>query len=224
MRTLKISFQILLFILVAHSAQAQTQNWAGAPGDYRHFFRASFGLEQGVVLGLGYGYKLDMGPIPVILTAQYSMPAGGHFTDDFKVRTGVQIRWFESGNVHFSTNIDGVFRRFENDYARIANFGCDVAGILGYYRPHWYLAGEARFDKAIVSHFKHSATYRESFPEVGDGWYEPPTGGNFFYGLQAGVSFGKQDLYLRAGKVLAEDFKTVPMLPFYGQVGYNLRI
>lgn len=77
---------------------------------------------------------------------------------------------------------------------------------------------------AIVSHFKHSVTYRENFPEAGDGWYEPPTGGNFIYCLQAGVSFGRQDISLRAGNIIAEDFKTVPVLPFFWQLGYNLRI
>jgi len=224
MKTLLISIQILFLILAAYVSRAQTQNWAGAPGDYRHFLRASVGLEQAVVFSIGYGYKVGVGPFPVILTSQYSMPAGGDLADDFKIKTGAQIRWFEAGNIHFSTNIDGVFRRYENDQVRIANFGCDVSGMLGYYRPHWYLAGEVRFDKAIVSHFKHSTIYRENFPEVGDGWYEPPTGGNFFYGLQTGVTLGRQDIFLRAGKILADDFKTTPMLPFYGQLGWNLRI
>ena len=148
MKTLIVSIQIIFFLLAAHASPAQTHNWAGAPGDYRHMLRISAGLEHGAVIGIGYGYKADIGSIPMILNAQYSMPMGGEFADDFKISTGAQVRWFELGNVQFSTRLNGLFRRYENAHARIANFGCEVGGVLGYYRPHWYLAGEVGFDKA----------------------------------------------------------------------------
>lgn len=224
MKSLISSFRIILLILSVQTLQAQTLNWAGGPDGFRHLFRASVGLEHGAILGIAYGYKVNMGPFPAVLTAEYSMPLGQDFPDDFKLRAGAQIRWAEAGDFRFSTNVNGIFRRYENSYARIENFGCEVSGALGYYRPGWYLAGEFGFDKAIVSHFRHSASYRESFPGVIDGWYEPATGGNFFYGLQAGVSFGKQDIFLRAGRLISEDFKSAPALPFYGQLGYNVRI
>ena len=38
----------------------------------------------------------------------------------------------------------------------LLNFGSDMSGIIGYYRAHFFVAGEAGFDKAIVTHFKHS--------------------------------------------------------------------
>ena len=94
--------------------------------------------------------------------------------------------------------------------------------IAGYYKQKWFVAGEAGFDKAIVTHFKHTATYKQNFPSVQDGWYEPATGGNFYYGLQTGYSFRRNDIYLKAGKILTQDFNTTPMVPFYLQVGYNI--
>jgi hypothetical protein len=106
---------------------------------------------------------------------------------------------------------------------RLQNFGSDLSGIAGYYRRQWFISGEFGFDKAIVTHFKHAKAYKDQFPEVVDGWYEPATGGNVYYGLQAGVSFKKHDVYVRAGKMLSQDFKTQPLLPLYGQLGYNIK-
>lgn len=221
MKSLLFSITIILF---AVSAQAQTLNWGSPQQDYRHIISASIGIEHGAIIGIGCGYKVGNSPLPVVLTANISMPSGEDFADDFKTNLGAQIRWFEYNNVQFSTHISGLFRRYENNFARIENFGCEIGGALGYYRAHWYVAGEARFDKAIVSHFRHSDDYKENFPGVKDGWYEPSTGGNFFYGLQTGVSFRKTDIFLRAGKVLSQDFSSTPTLPFYGQLGYSLRI
>jgi hypothetical protein len=104
------------------------------------------------------------------------------------------------------------------------NFGSDLSGNIGYYRSKWFIAGEVGFDKAIITNFKHSKVYRDQYPGVADGWYEPATGGNFYYGLQAGFSFKNQDIYMKAGKLLRQDFKTTPFIPFYFQLGYNIKI
>ena len=61
----------------------------------------------------------------------------------------------------------------------LANFGSDLSSTIGYYKPKWFVATEVGFDKAIVTHFKHSDLFKEHFPDVKDGWYEPATGGNF---------------------------------------------
>jgi hypothetical protein len=97
------------------------------------------------------------------------------------------------------------------------------SGVIGYYRPKWFAAGEAGFDKAIVTDLKHTSAYKEQYPGVVDGWYEPSTGGNFYFGLQAGYSLKKHDIYIKAGKTLTEDFKSKPTIPFYAQLGYNFK-
>lgn len=119
--------------------------------------------------------------------------------------------------------MQAVFRRYESSYSRLLNFGAVISTTAGYYRPHWFVAAEAGFDKAIATHFKHSSLYRSNFTEVKDGWYEPPTGGNFYYGLQTGYSIKKADVYLRAGKLIEQDFQTSPFLPFYAELGFNLK-
>ena len=48
-----------------------------------------------------------------------------------------------------------------------------MTAVAGYHHPRWFVAGGTGFDKAMVSHFKHSAEFKNSFPQVMDGWDEP---------------------------------------------------
>jgi hypothetical protein len=193
MKTLMKIIFISGLILSIRSVNAQTINWASLNEGNRHIVNASFGLEYGVIYGLGYGYQISTRLFPIVVNLEYSFPSGNKIFDDFKTKIGVQIRWIEYHGFQFSTKIHGVFRRNENNLDRLINFGSDVSAIIGYYRPKLFIAGEVGFDKAIVTHFSHSKAYKDQYPDAVDGWYEPATGGNFYYGLQSGFSFRKQD-------------------------------
>ena len=215
---------ILLLMLMVGSVNSQTINWASFDSTHRHIFNANTGIEHGAVLGVGYGFRINNNLFPMVANLEFSVPAGDYFFDDLKTKIGMQVSWVEIHNFQFSTKVHGVIRRYENSNVRLVNFGSDLAGVIGYYRSKWFLAGEIGFDKAIITHFKHSDNYSEQYPGVKDGWYGPATGGNFYYGVQAGFSFGKHDLYARAGKLLTQDFVTAPTFPLYGQLGYNIRV
>ena len=62
-----------------------------------------------------------------------------------------------------------------------------------------------------------------NYPEVKDGWYEPSVGGNYYYNLKGGYSFGKNDITIVAGKIISQDFKTKPLFPIFTQIGYNIK-
>jgi len=222
MKNHKIVMLISALILAMSSMHAQTINW-GSLDSNRHIINANAGFEYGAVFGVGYGYQIKSNLFPMIANVEYSFPSGENLFDDFKTKIGMQISLFEFHHFQFSTKLHGVFRRYETDYARVLNFGSDLSGIIGYYRSKWFVAGEVGFDKAIITHLKHTTLYSDQFPDVADGWFGPTTGGNFYYGMQAGYSFGKNDLYVRAGKVLTQDFKTSPLIPAYAQLGYNIK-
>ena len=209
-------------LLLAFSSKAQTINWNGAQAEPRHVVSVNIGLEHGTVYGFSYGYRIHHRLFPTIVNVAYSFPSGEELFDDFKIKVGGQIRWFEFQNMQFSTNLHGVIRRYENDYSRLLNFGSDFSGVLGYYRSGWFVAGEFGFDKAIITHIRHSEIYSDDHPGVSNGWYGPTTGGNFYYGMQAGFSMRKQDVFVRAGKFIGQDWKTSPTIPYYGQLGYTI--
>jgi hypothetical protein len=220
---IKTALTVLTGIVMHGQVYTQNMNWQSLKSEDKHILSVSTGIEYGVIYGAGYGYHIRTG-LPVVLNLEYSFPSGSNLTDDFKSKIGGRVRLFGIQNFMLSANIYGVFRRYENDLVRMLNFGSELSGILGYYRAKWFVAGEFGFDKAIVTNLKHSQNYRDIFPEVTDGWYEPATGGNYHYGLQTGFSFKQHDISLKAGRLITQDFKTEPIVPYYAQLSYNFRL
>lgn len=221
MKRIIIMTAIVMSLIQPVKIFSQDINWNKLQKDQRHLIDINAGIDYGLTFGARYGYHLKT-TAPIMLIFDLSVPSGENLADDFKTKIGGYIRLYQVDNLQFSAKIMGVFRRYENSYARLLNFGSDMGATVGYYKQKWFVAGEAGFDKAIVTHFKHSASYKQNFPSVKDGWYEPATGGNFYYGLKTGLSLNQNDIYLKAGKTLAQDFKTKPLLPFYLELGYNI--
>lgn len=217
---LKIS--IALFFCISINSFSQNLNWRSITKEQKHLVSLNIGLDYGTTIGIAYGYKLNT-KLPLVLNTEFSIPFGQEIFDDFKTKIGAQAEIIKIG--HFSTTLkaNGVFRRYENTMARFLNFGSEFSALAGFYKPKWYAAGELGFDKAITTHVKHSELAQQYYPDIKNGWYVP-TGGNFFYGLQSGFSFKKNDLTLKLGKIIQEDFKTEPTIPFYFQLGFNRKI
>ena len=211
------------FVVISTNSYSQTMNWGRLQKTDKHILSLNVGLDYSLTAGLGYGYQLKT-KNPIILNAEYSMPFGNNLLDDNKTKIGAIVRFAKAGNFLFTAKIQGVFRRYENDYVRMVNFGIDMSVTAGYYKKKWFIAGETGFDKAIVTHFKHTPIYKGIFPNVQDGWYEPSTGGNFYYGLQSGLSLKRSDITLKVGQMITQDFKTTPSLPFYFQFGYVVKL
>lgn len=219
----KIVILIALTFFIQIIGYSQTINWNNLKKEQTHIINTNIGWDYSINYGVGYGYQIKS-ELPIVLNIEFSVPSGNNLLDDVKTKIGGQIRVFQLNNFTFITKIQGIFRRYENPSVRLVNFGSDMSGTIGYYKPKWYIATEIGFDKAIITHFKHSQLVKDNFPTIQDGWYEPSTGGNFYYGLQTGFSFKKHDIYLKIGKVLTQDFKTTPLIPYYAQLGYNIKL
>jgi hypothetical protein len=64
---------------------------------------------------------------------------------------------------------------------------------------------------------------RSYFPRIRDGWYIP-SGGHFYYGIQAGKTIGDRlDLTLRAGATNAQHNDEQAVVPYYLQLGLGIR-
>ena len=222
MKKLKIILLLLILASLSRTVNAQTLNWY-ALDSTKHIMNANFGLDYSFSFGVGYAYKLNT-KLPIVLNANFSKPSGEKVFDDFKAKIGGQFCLFKKSNFVGSISIFGIYRKHQTNLVRLQNFGSDMKGAFGFYKPKWFVAAEVGFDKAIVTHFKHSQKFKdEIFEGVVDGWYEPATGGNFYYGFSTGYSFEKADITFNLGKVISQDFKTSPLLPFYLDLGYNFR-
>jgi len=222
MLKLKLFIGITLFAGMSHFAAAQSLNWKNMQ-EVKHVANAHFGLDYGITYGIGFSYILPT-KRPWALSFGLSLPVGEERVDDLKTKIGAQFCVLKTDLFMVNASFMGVYRRFENDQVRLQNFGSDLKLAGGIAKSKWFLLAEIGFDKAIVTHFKHSDAYKqEIYAMVVDGWYEPATGGNFYYGLQSGYSMTKADITLNIGKVISQDFKTAPFLPFYLNLGYNLK-
>jgi len=213
----------LISLLTSHISQAQAINWENLQENQKHILNVNAGWNYSFVYGLSYGYHLKT-KIPIILESSISLASGEVIFDDFKTKIGGQMNVYQIENFRFNASLHGIYRRYENPLVTLQNFGADASTTIGYYKQKWFIAGEFGFDKAIVTHFKHSDIYKDVYPNVKNGWYEPTTGGNFNFGVQGGYSFNRSDITLRAGKVMNEDFKSTPLIPFYVQLGYNYKL
>ena len=218
----KISTIIIVVLLFINKSRSQNVNWASLTNENKHVVNLNLNWDYASTAGIYYGYKFKM-KLPMILGIDYSIPAGAKVFDDFKTRIGIQMYLIEYKKFRLSTKIQGVFRRYDQPIVRLLNFGSDFSGVVGYYKSKWFVAAEFGFDKAIVTHFKHSTRYKDSFTKVNDGWYEPASGGNFYYGIQTGISFKSHDIYLKIGKVISQNFTITPLIPYYAQLGFNFR-
>jgi hypothetical protein len=223
MKTIITFLLTIISICYSKEVRSQNVNWESLKIEQKHILTVNIGWDYGLVYSAGYAYKLKT-KTPILIQASQSFPSGKNTLDDFKTKAGAQIRLYTINHIHLSTNINAVFRKFENPLVGFANFGSDISAIAGYYKPKYFVASEFGFDKAIVTHFKHSSAYKNIYPGAQDGWYEPASGGNFYYGIQTGRSFKRSEINLRLGKVLTQDFKTTPLIPYYAQLGYNFKI
>ncbi len=205
-------------LLIQETGSSQSINWARLQPTEKNLFSAHVGFEYAFAYGLGYARQIET-RMPTLVMVEISQPAGENLFDDFKTKVGAQVRIIQYNHVQVSARIQGVFRRYQNDYVRLLNFGSDMGITAGYYSSRWFAAAEIGFDKAIVTHFKHSEALRADFPGIRDGWYKPATGGNLYLGINTGFSFRKTDITLRLGRVIQQDFQTNPTIPFYGALG-----
>lgn len=214
---------ITLCVVIATHIHAQGINWQSMPKQNKSLLHINTGYDYGLVYGAGYAYRIKTKP-PILLHGTYSFPSGKKLFDDFKVRIGAQGRLFQYSYFTLSARAYGIYRRYQNDVVRMQNFGSELGLTAGYYRKHWFVAATIGFDKAIATHFKHSTTYKELYSAVQDGWYEPATGGNYRYGLEAGISFLKSDIVLSGGKMVEQDFQSDYIIPFYAQLSWNYKL
>lgn len=211
---------LMLALATTLHSFAQLVNWRSfAPN--QQAVSASIGLDYGLVYGIGYAKRFNT-RLPLVVNADYTFPSGRTLLDDFNVRMGGQVEVLHAGNLSATVKVNGIFRRYESSEVRLLNWGAELTGLVGYYRPTWYAAAEVSFDKAVITQVKHSAFVLENLPELRSGWYIP-AGGNFQYGVQAGTSFGRTDLSLKAGRVINQDFRLTPFFPFYAQLRISQR-
>lgn len=207
---------ILLTALVAGDAAAQ---WNVARfSTERNRVYTTFGLDPALVTTVGYGRVAQVKGHGVQFTGDVGVVTASMDTRDFRTRLSVQTSLLQWRSVHLTGSATAITRGTENAIYRGINFGADFAGTLGVYRQRWFAAGEFGFDKAVITHVKHSEWYRTHFyPDAKDGWYLD-AGGTYRGGIVSGLALGRTELVARFGLLRTERFNEL-MPPMYASLG-----
>ncbi len=213
---------LLLATALAEAGYSQNINWRSLGEDRRNIVQLNVGYDFGATAQLGYSRAFTL-IRPVVVGLDYSLPMGNVLLDDFKVRLGGQMEIVQVGGFSTTLKVFSNLRRYQTSLVRIVSFGSDFGVLAGYYRSTWYAAGEFGFDKSVATNLENSDIMKAYFPAIRDGWYVP-TGGNYYYGIQAGKTLGESlDLSLRLGATNAQFDDEDAVLPYYVQLGMGMR-
>lgn len=219
-RITSIIVAILLSVIIAQDALAQWNVARFEPG--RRSIYTTAGLDPAIVASLGYTNVFTVKGRPVQLLTELGVPAAKMDANDFRVRLGAQASLFSRGPWMLTGSLTAVTRGTENAIYRGINFGADLAGTLGIYRPGWFTATEVGYDAAVITHVRHSDFYREHYyPDAKDGWYLD-AGGTYRFGAAGGVTLGRAEVVARAGWLRSEYGNDVTP-PFYGALGVGFK-
>lgn len=220
-KLINIFFLTFLAGILTSSGYTQNLNWRPAGAQNSNIVYSNFGYDFGVTAQVGYG-RFIRTIRPLFLTFDYSMPMGHRLTDDFKMRLGAHVEFFEKNGFVVSGKVLGNFRNHKTSLVRISSFGGEFSLVTGYFKPTYYAAIELAADGAVASYLKHSDLMKNNYPQIHDGWYLD-NGVHYFYGIQAGKTIGRSyEANLRLGKANARGNED-DVLPIYFQCGLMKR-
>ena len=207
-----------LVLLAGAAQQAAAQTNVARFATERNRVYAAVALDPAVVSTIGYGRVASVFGHDFQFSGDVSVVAAGFDWKDARARLATQTSLLQWRSVHLTGSAAAIVRRTDNINFRAINFGADISGTLGVYRPGWFAAGEFGKDKAVITHLKHSDDYRDNFfPDAKDGWYLD-AGGTYHYGFTAGVVVRGVEIGGRFGWMQTEDFNAMTP-PVYASIG-----
>jgi hypothetical protein len=219
-RASSIILGIVLSALVAEVAAAQWNVATFDAGQNRVY--TSFGLDPAFVTTVGYGRVVPVLGHRVQFAGDVGIGAAQLDANDFRARLQAHTSIVHWRSLHLTGSATAITRGTKNSVYRGLNFGADIAGTAGVYRPGWFLAGEFGFDKAVISHITHSDWYRKNvYPDAKDGWYLD-AGGTYRHGVTAGIAIGRAEFVGRFGWQRTEKFNDLTP-PMYATLGTGFR-
>jgi hypothetical protein len=219
--TIAAAVWVALFVLsFAWRAQAQEVNLARLDEGPSNRVYLRTGAEWAFVAGVGYARTVSVGRRRLVLLGELTAPWAAADASDYQARVGALVPILRWRGWQLAGSLEPTVRGTTNDLGRMTSLGANAGVMGGYYARHWFAAGELGFDYALTTRIAHSQLYREAvYDNARDGWYINP-GGNYRLGGQAGASFDRYELAVRAG-ILRNMMGGQPMFPLYATLAFS---
>jgi hypothetical protein len=210
---------IAALLLVSALAQAQEVNLSKLDDGPANRVYLRTGAEWAFVAGAGYARSVPIGQRHLLLFGDLTVPWATPDSSDYQARVGARLPVFSWRHWIVAASLEPTVRGTKNAVSRMTSLGANAGLTGGYYAERWFLAGELGFDSTLTTRITHTQLYRDTvYAGARDGWYVN-SGGNYRLGAQAGASFGRYDLVLRAG-ILRDRVGDLPMFPLYATVAF----
>jgi hypothetical protein len=211
-----VSVSVMLF---SWRAQAQEVNLARLDEGSANRVYVRTGAEWAFVAGVGYARTVPVGQRRLVLLGELTAPWAAPDASDYQARVGALVPILSWRGWQVAGALEPTVRDTKNDLGRMTSLGANAGVMGGYYAQHWFAAGELGFDYTLTTRIAHSQLYRDTvYENARNGWYVNP-GGNYRLGGQAGASFGRYELALRAG-ILRDMMGDQPMFPLYATLAF----
>jgi hypothetical protein len=215
-----VLFVSVFVMLFSWRAQAQEVNLARLDEGPENRVYVRTGAEWAFVAGVGYARTVPVGQRRLVLLGELTAPWAAADASDYQARVGALVPILAWRGWQLAGSLEPTVRGTKNDLGRMTSLGANAGVMGGYYAHHWFAAGELGFDYTLTTRIAHSQLYRDSvYENARDGWYVNP-GGNYRLGGQAGASFGRYELALRAG-ILRDMMGGQPMFPLYATLAFS---
>jgi hypothetical protein len=222
--TVAVAVWVALFVsvvmLFSWRAQAQEVNLARLDEGPANRVYVRTGAEWAFVAGMGYARTVPVGQRRLVLLGELTAPWAAADASDYQARVGALVPILVWRGWQLAGSLEPTVRGTRNDLGRMTSLGANAGVTGGYYARHWFVAGELGFDYTLTTRIAHSKLYRDTvYENARDGWYVNP-GGNYRLGGQAGASFRRYELALRAG-ILRDMMGGEPMFPLYATLAFS---
>jgi hypothetical protein len=188
----------------------------------RAYLRA--GIEPATMLTLGYERKFELQSLPQNLVAYAEYGVSVANLKNAEIKAGGILPIFQRRNFMIVNKLNVSAGSLSAKNFDSKKFALADEMAFGIYRPLWFFALTAEYEKILLTRLEHSDFYRETYYEDAlDGWYKG-SGGMFQFGFETGISFARRyDVHLEFKIPMTGQFNAYGGSPAHLNVGLGYR-
>ena len=222
MKNIKIIILTIVCLFTAGQLSAQAIINNDPAFKNRAYLRA--GIEPATMLTLGYERKFELHSLPqnLVTYAEYGVSVAKFRNAGLKV--GAVLPVFQRRNFMIVNDLNLSAGNLSTKNFDSNKFAIADELAFGIYKPQWFFALTAEYEKILLTRIEHTDFYRETYYEDAvDGWYKG-SGGMFQFGFETGRTFARRyDVHLEFKLPLTGQFNTYGGSPAHLNLGLGYR-
>lgn len=222
MKNIKIIFISIVCLFTAGQLSAQAIINNDPDFNNRAYLRA--GIEPATMLTIGYERKFDLHSLPQNLVAYAEYGVSVANLRNAELKAGGIIPVFQRRNFMIINDLNVSAGSLSAKNFDSNKFALADEMAFGIYKPKWFFALTAEYEKILLTRIEHTDFYRETYYEDAlDGWYKG-SGGMFQFGFETGRTFaGRYDVNLEFKLPLTGQFNAYGGSPAHLNLGLGFR-